>query len=172
MKFRNYCLVVMGNTKNILQEIVKISETKPNVLDAKGIVIATFTSNIEPRELSDFFRLNERTFLIFDLSPDNSGHHFVKDDINEGLFGFLREMDDENLRQKAQDLIEEISSTTVSNKTSKIKQKIGGTEVEVSIDEIEKMTPREKNRLMNKLIDKGVENLSEYDKKILDKLAV
>jgi len=34
MKFRNYCIVVMGNTSGVQSEIAKICEGDPNVLDA------------------------------------------------------------------------------------------------------------------------------------------
>jgi len=120
MKFRNYCIVVMGDTQNVLAEIIKVSETKPNVLDAKGILIATFSSVAEPRELTDYFKLNGRNFLIFDLNSENSGFHMVKNEINEGLFGFLKDMNDETLKEKTNNLIHEISSTTV---TRSFKQK-------------------------------------------------
>jgi hypothetical protein len=60
-----------------------------------------------------------------------------------------------------------MTSTTVSSKTRKLR-----TEFYVSIEQIEQMSPKEKNDLMNKLIDKGVENLSEYDKKILNMLSI
>lgn len=104
----------MGDTQNVLSEIIKVSETKPNVLDAKGILIATFSSVAEPRELTDYFKLNGRNFLLFDLNSENSGFHMVKNEINEGLFGFLKEMNDETLKEKTNNLIHEISSTTVT----------------------------------------------------------
>ena len=67
MKFRNYCVVIMGNTQNVFCEIEKVSETPPNVLDGGGIVVATFSSAIEIKELSEWFKLNNRNFLVFDL---------------------------------------------------------------------------------------------------------
>ena len=42
----------------------------------------------------------------------------------------------------------------------------------ILIEDIDKMSPKDKNNLMNELIDKGVNNLSEYDKKILKKLSI
>ncbi len=171
MKFRNYCVVIMGDTKNVLPEIIKISETKPNVLDSKGILIATFSSIASPREISDYLKLNNRNFLMFDLNQENSGFFISKENIHEGLFGFLKEFNSEILKQKTEELMTtidlEMTSTTVSSKTRKLR-----TEFQVSIEEIEQMSPKEKNELMNKLIDKGVSNLSEYDKKLLNKLSV
>ena len=177
MKFRNYCLVVMGETLNIVPEIVKIAETAPNILDAKGILIATFSSVAEPRELTDYFKLNGRNFLIFDLNSENSGYNITKDDINQGLFGFLKLMDEETLKQRTDDLIQEISGITTATKGLVSPNK--GYEIhakreqpEVSIEEIENMSQKDKNDLMNKLIDKGVKNLSNYDKELLNKLAI
>lgn len=119
MKFRNYCIVVMGDTKNIVSEIVKIAETKPNVLDARGIVIATFSSVVEPRELTEFFIENNRNFFIFDLNPENSGFHMLKEDVHNGLFGFLDMMGDKVLRNKTNQLISEISASTINRNTMK-----------------------------------------------------
>jgi hypothetical protein len=161
----------MGNTKNVLPEIIKVSENEPNILDAKGILIATFTSNAEPRELSDYFKLNGRNFLIFDLNENNSGYHIAKEEINEGLFGFLREMGEDTLKQKTEDLIQEISSTTITNKNQKTLTKKDNVDTNFTLEDIDNMSPIEKDNLMNKLIDKGAKNLSEYDKKMLDKLA-
>lgn len=170
IKFRNYCMVVMGETKEVIPEITKIAETTPHILDAKGILIATFSSVVEPRELTDYFKLNGRNFILFDLNSDNSGYHIIKDEINEGLFGFLKDMNEENLKQKTNSLIQEISSTTVTNRAKKVgKPRI--VKEEYSLAEVDNMSPRDKNDLMNKLIDKGVENLSEYDKKLLSKLS-
>lgn len=176
MKFRNYCMVVMGETKDVIPEITKIAENKPNILDAKGILIATFSSVAEPRELTDYFKLNGRNFLLFDLNAENSGFHITKDEINQGLFGFLQQMNEENLKQKTDSLIQEISSTTVTNKYKKIlkdkKDKFKQmTDNKISLEEIESMSAKDKNDLMNKLIDKGVKNLSEHDKLLLNKLS-
>lgn len=169
MKFRNYALIIMGFTEGIFEEIRNISESRPNVLDAEGIVISTFTSNLEPRELKDYFKLNKRNFFVFDLNENNSGFNFENKKINNGLFGFLNNMNDEALKQKTDDLIQEISSTTVTNKSLKGKKKKSSENFK--LEDIDKMTSTDKNNLMNKLIDKGIENLSVYDKKMLDKLA-
>ncbi len=171
MKFRNYCIVIMGDTKNVLGEIIKISETKPNVLDSKGILIATFSSIATPKEITDYFKLNERNFLVFDLNDENSGFFIAKENIYQGLFGFLNEFSEDMLKKKTDELMNtidlEITSTTVNTKIRPPR-----TEPLISFDEIENMSPKEKNDLMNKLIDKGIVNLSEYDKKILSKLSV
>ena len=67
MKFRNYCIVVMGDTLGVQAEIQKISETTPNVLDAKGILISTFSSLVELNELKEWFqkqKISDYTILL------------------------------------------------------------------------------------------------------------
>lgn len=167
MKFRNYCIVIMGNTKDAMMEIEKISETKPNVLDASGIMIATFMSSVEPRELSDWFRLNQRSFLIFDLNPDNSGFHITKPEIQEGLFGFIRNLNDDSLQEKANNFLKEVqmSSDTKSRRTNTMN--IKSKEVRITKEDIAKMSIKEKEALQDKIIDNGIENMTDYDKEIL-----
>ena len=173
MKFRNYCLIVMGDTTGVLIEIEKISETKPNILDAKGIVIATFSSALTPIELSDWFRLNKRSFLVFDLTPESSGFHIAKRDIHEGLFGFLKTL---NIEDKTAELLREINMTS-ETKTNEVNLRLKEVKVKperrwvLSAEAIKKMTKTEKDEWWNKIMDSGFENLTEHDKKLLQILS-
>ena len=64
MEFKNYCIVVMGNTEGIVLEINKISEKILGSMQAKekGTAIITFTSNAEINELNDYFKECKRNF--------------------------------------------------------------------------------------------------------------
>lgn len=177
MKFRNYCLVVIGDTDRIQEEISKISETTPRYLDGKGLFIATFSSALTPKELTEWFRLNKRNFLIFDLNQETCGFNINRKEIHEGLFGFLR---DTNLDDKSSELLREIqlSSDTInlrqgnglvtesaSTKTILVTEKV------ITEKDVKKMYKSDRENLFNKLIDKGIENLSENDKTTLGLLA-
>jgi excinuclease UvrABC helicase subunit UvrB len=121
MKFRNYCIVVMGDTLGVQAEIQKISETTPNVLDAKGILISTFSSLVELNELKEWFKENKRSFLIFDLDEESSGFHIMKKNIEDGLFGFLKNTNTNELTEKFAKAVEYSSITkTVNIKEKKI----------------------------------------------------
>jgi hypothetical protein len=175
MKFRNYCVVVMGDTKGVFNEIEKISDDKPNILDARGIVIATFSSALDVKELTDWFKVNDRSFFVFDLDPELSGYNITKKEIHDGLFGFLATMDKDYLEKKAFNLMSAIEDAKIIHENSKKnKQKDKSVNVKTVIktrrlteSEIESLTPREREEIMNKIIDNGVENMTEYDKKIL-----
>ena len=163
MKFRNYCIVVMGETKDVLDEITKISETKPNVLDAKGILIATFSSIAEPNELTEWFIENNRSFLIFDLNKQSSGFNITKKEIHEGLFGFLKNINVDEMGDKFMNSIN-IDGIRVETKTRPLRDSIKN---KLDPKKIEEMGPSEKQDLLNQLIDSGLENLTEQDKKLL-----
>jgi hypothetical protein len=165
MKFRNYCMVVIGNTKAVYPEIDKVSEGKPNFLDGKGMIIATFTSFMDPTELTDYFMSNDRNFLLFDLNTENSGYFITKSDIHEGLFGFLKEMDEEELKNKSEEFLTILKSETITSSAETVTTKCLVTEKEIL-----QMSKTEKQDLFNKIIDSGIENLTDYDKKILDLL--
>jgi len=171
MKFRNYCLVIIGDTSGVLAEIEKVSETTPNILDGKGLIIATFSSAVSPSELNQWFKLNKRNFLVFDLNTNNSGFNINKKDIHEGLFGFLNKT---NLEDKSDDLLREIllTSDTRSDRIF-VKPIIDAETIEVIITEkdIEKMSKYEREELFNKIIDNGVDKMSENDKKVLNFLS-
>jgi hypothetical protein len=148
----------MGNTKNVLPEIEKISESKVNVLDAKGILIATFSSNFEPCELTDWFKDNNRSFLVFDLNTNNSGFNITKSDVHEGLFSFLN---NEDLEEKARELLHTIEDARIVNRMKKNKP------TEITIEDVMKLTIVEKKEMFDKILDKGSENFTENDKKIM-----
>lgn len=169
MKFKNYCVVIMGDTIDAVGEIEKISESKPNILDCKGILIATFTSFVDVKEITAWFTFNNRNFLVFELDPDSAGFFITRKDIHKGLFGFLdKTKDKDSLDSRTMDLLRSIYD---KEDDSKLEKDI--IEKKQSIDEsdIEKMTKAEKQELLDKMIENGVENLSEYDKKILPLLA-
>jgi len=168
MKFRNYCIVVLGNTEGVNEEIQKMSETTPNVLNAKGVLIATFSSLSEPSELTDWFKSQNRNFLIFDLDKDNSGFHITKPQIHEGLFGFLKTIDTEEMSDKFFKIME-LSSKT-ENIDAQIKKPVKVRNI-IDIEKVKDMGPKEKQTLLDNIIDGGLENLSEHDKKWLYLLA-
>jgi hypothetical protein len=174
MKFRNYCILVMGviDSDAIKLEIEKVTDSKINVLDARGILIATFTSGVSPKELSDWFRLNKRNFFLFDLDEENSGFYIAKQEIHKGLFGFLDEMTDQTLQDRASEFLKDIKVSEpidIKGYSRPLRRELRK-EVkpkQLTKEEVEKMTIKEKQELQDKIIDNGVENMTEYDKEIL-----
>ena len=171
MTFKNYCVIIMGDTNGVVKEIEKISDSKPNILDAKGIVIATFTSFVDVKEISAWFMVNNRSFMVFDLDPTASGVFITKPEVYEGLFGFLKETNKKDLDSKTYEFLKDMVRNPNHIEDAVIVEEEIEKKVELSESEIEKMSKNEKEKMINEIIDKGFENLTEYDKKILALLA-
>lgn len=175
MRFRNYCLVVIGKTLNVEAEISKIAETTPNFINGGGLVIATFSSALEPKELNDWFKECNRSFFLFDLDSENSGYNITNKTIHEGLFGFLRTI---KLDDRSAELLREINLTS-DTKSDRIRfkdvQDVEVIEKRITEKDIDKMYRTDREELWNNIMDFnmkiGVENMSEYDKTLLQILA-
>lgn len=160
MTFRNYCIVVIGQTSGVEAEITKVSETTPNLFDAKGLFIATFSSFMEPVELTEWFTECNRNFMVFDLNEENSGFNITNKSIHRGLFGFLGNVNVDEMNQKFMDVIVDSKTEVIQSVTNKLDH-----------EKIKKMGETERQNLLNDLIEFGLENLSEEDKKLLPLLA-
>lgn len=176
MRFKNYCVIIMGDTNGAVKEIEKISDSKPNILDAKGIIIGTFTSFVDVKEISAWFTLNNRSFMVFDLDPESSGYLITKKEVHEGLFGFVNKTNDNELDTKTIEFLKAMVSQPHPHNTVKIEDAVienesKKEEVTISESDIENMSKKEKEDLMNQIMDNGLENMTEYDKKILPLLA-
>ena len=158
-------------------------------MKGKGISIYTFTSIVEAPVLTEYFKSYDRNFLLFDLSDENSGFNFIDKVKENDLFGFLKSnefgkdfeklsnmlMDD--ILKDSQHTKESTQDVDVANILSNIKPK--GFEVyqQPALDNIhfntinEDMSKNDINEMVNKIIDKGIENLTDLDKKMLDKLS-
>jgi hypothetical protein len=115
--------------------------------------------------------LNKRSFFVFDLDQKSSGYHITKKEIHEGLFGFLNEFNEDVLKQRTNDLMDAIQDAEIIQENSRKNKGVNVKTVvkpkRLTESEIENMTLKEKEEIMNKIIDNGVENMTEYDKKIL-----
>lgn len=160
MTIRNYCIVIIGQTNGVEAEITKISETQPNLFDAKGLFIATFTSFLEPVEVTEWFVECNRNFMVFDLNEQNSGYNITNKAIHNGLFGFVNDINIEAINKSFMDTIDVTNHQENESITDRLDS-----------NKIEKMDKEERQTLLDNLIDFGIEKLSEEEKKLLPLLA-
>jgi hypothetical protein len=181
MIFKNYCAVFFTPTDGVDKEVAKISEGKPRKIGGTGIVIYTFSSVVEVPILTDFFKSFNRNFLLFDLDKSSSGFNLLDKKKEGDLFGFLNNEDIiseyENLSNKLlDDIIKETVNIPEKDNYYKIPDYIlknngNVKELEEVIETYDNLSKDEINTEVNKIIDKGIENLTERDKKRLKKLS-
>jgi len=177
----------MGDMETVKDDIVKVAESQPRYIDAKGILIATFASVATPAELQDFFTFDGRSFFLFDLDKDMSGYNMDNEGYHHHLFGYLVNQESE-LKEMSERLMDDISATTKTNKamsidevpedirekmstprrTGKVKTKYIIKKPKIHIND---MTKKERETVINTILDKGYEKLTNSDRDILKKIS-
>jgi hypothetical protein len=182
----------MGETQGVLNEIVDICNDDPKFLNAKGILICTFNSAANAKEMEDYFTSLGRSFFLFEIGAKNTGYNFVNKTIHEGLFSHIKpDLDDLGMTSKI--LIDEWINNAFTPLPENIKQMLinnsGATkehnpEQTTNIETVEikgklkinqsyynKLSEKERDNIINNIIDKGFSNLTDLDKEILDFLS-
>jgi len=159
MMIKSYCLIGLGDTEGIKEDITFVSESTANYVCGKGLLIATFTSSLHITEIEEFLNMNERSFIIFEMTPGFFSANIKDKKFQAALFGgkidnsFMStfKMDD-NLREMMEELKEEL--TEDSNMIHK----------SVSIPVKEEPTL---DQLLDKINEIGIKNLTKEDIKLL-----
>lgn len=188
MVFKHYCAVFLNPNENLNKEVTKISEGPIRVMRGKGITLCTFTSVVDVRVLDEYFKSYELNFLLFELDDNTSAFNFNDKDKENNLFGFMSDInkykDFEDISNK---LLDDIVNDNIFDKSNyysgitnspdKYYNRLNKTSKNYYTDdeyideEIKDLTKSEINEKVNKIIDKGLHNLTEYDKKMLEKLS-
>lgn len=147
------CLIVMGNTKGVIHELDEVAIDTPSFINAEGIFITTFTTDKTINEIKIYFKIKKRNFLMFEINDETSAYHFLNKTLESGIFSFVE--------NKKDDIFENFEVLKNDEVDSKLTEK-----------SILKMTKEEKENKLNELIDKGIENLSDEEKQILNLLVL
>jgi len=180
MKFRNYCIVFIGDVNGVRPEVLKIAE-EGKFLGEKGMTISTFISVAEPAELSDYFKSLNRNFLLFDLNEDYSRVNLLDKTKHDELFKIVDKHTNKTLEEMSNELIDEINETlNKSSFTGDSKPYDMGEPLFSEIImpktrkekiDLESLSKKQKEEIINDILDKGYDNLNEYDIKILKKVS-
>jgi hypothetical protein len=180
MKFRNYCIVFIGDVKGVQLEVRKISE-ESKFLGKKGMTISTFVSVAEPAELSDYFKSFDRNFLLFDLNEDYSRVNLLDKTKAKELFKIVDKHTDKTLEEMSNKLIDDINENiskipfTGNSKSYDMGEPLFSKIMEPKTYkkkvDLESLSKKQKEEIINDILDKGYDNLNEYDIKMLDKVS-
>ncbi len=175
MKFRNYSIVILGELSDeTLIEVFKVAQDAPNMMKYKDtdVVIATFSSALESNELNDYLKTFEFNFLFFDLN-NSCGYSINNKSVHDDLFGDFKLKNTSELEDLSNKMLDEIhkSRRGFKNKkavnTRKSIKKNDISDIEVIVDGLDKC---DIEGMINDILDKGLKNISEFDKAIMDNL--
>jgi hypothetical protein len=160
--FKNYCMVVLGNTDGCECEIKNISETNPNIVNMNGVALCTFTTIATINELNDYFKSFGRNFFLFVLDPSLSCCNINNRHMYAILFSEFENYDGLQLEELGIRLNEELGKDFNGTKIKK-----DFDDPETLIDSFSDLSKSDKELIINEILDKGVKNMTDDDKIIL-----
>jgi hypothetical protein len=157
---KKYCLILLGVEKKSIEDILRISESIPNVMayNSTDIIVTTFSSNLNINEIKEYVKSFDVNFFAFDLN-DKCAHNIVDKKTNKELFGFIN--DSKKVKKSVIDLkisktemFEDIKSHNFLH-NDLIVNELDENEIESEI---------------NKILDKGYKNITKNDKSLMKNL--
>ena len=152
---RPYCLIGMGDIKGIKEDLQFISETESNFVCGDSLIIATFMSTLRIIEMEEFFNMNDRAYILFELTPGFFASNLQNPKYQQALFGHITHTNTLLTGEMENTLKEFISN------------------IEEDLDELNKIVrPKLINNptvdeILDKISEVGIENLTTKEKEIL-----
>lgn len=151
-----YCLIGMGDITDLKEDITFVSEANANYVCGEGLIISTFRSSLHIAEIEEFLNMNERSFIIFEMTPGFFSASINNKEFQDALFGgkidnsFLTSFKMvDGLREMVESLKEEIGEDFNFNK-----------EIEEDLT---------LNEILDKINEVGLTNLTLQEKELLEK---
>ena len=178
-----YCLICLGDTKGIRDEILSISLDPYKYIQGDNMVIVTFVTFLSPIEMRELFGSTEyRSYFLFEMTSDTAMVSLSDKDLQDYLFDSLvnpkstldiidtpfgsmgvNKMDNsvekgELFRPDKESVNKRMSfnGRDVKNKGSKFSE-----------DKLNSYSKEERDELVDTLLEKGI-NLTDNDKEVLN----
>jgi hypothetical protein len=159
---KNYCLILIGAEEHPIDNILRISESTPNILvyDSKDVTVATFSSYLNISEVTEYIKSYDINFFVFDINVKNFGRNITDDEADKELFGFI---DIPSLFVPKGSPFSSEDIELISKSFSEVKPI-----VPFSIEDL--YDEEDVEETINAILDKGYKNITEGDKKFIQKL--
>lgn len=169
LNVRAYCLVGLGNIKDLTKLLTEISESEVSFVSGTGLVIATFMSSWNISEIEKYLNENEKSYIVFEMTPGFFSANIRDEKFQETLFGgpientaFFQNIEDTLSQLKDIDLFNDIQGEEIEDDYMTIMDFMKNTfkkeeEKEPELDDV-----------LDKISRVGFENLSEKEKVFLD----
>jgi len=169
LNVRAYCFVGLGNIKDLTKLLTEISESEVSFVSGTGLVIATFMSSWNISEIEKYLNENEKSYIVFEMTPGFFSANIRDDKFQETLFGgpientsFFQNIEDTLSQLKDIDLFNDLQGEEIEDDYMTIMDFMKNSfkkeeEKEPDLDEV-----------LDKISRVGFENLSEKEKVFLD----
>jgi hypothetical protein len=173
-KFKNYCLILMGVKDNLIDDILKVSETTVSVMgyNSQDVIVATFSSNLNVNEITEYVKTFDVNFFIFELDK-NCGFNIKDKKTSKDLFGFINDKQNiivKPIKLNFNDL--ERGNENYNEMRSHLKnlREQNTNKVHSEAIFIDDLNEEEIENEINKILDKGYKKIGKKDKLFIQKL--
>jgi hypothetical protein len=84
---KKVCLIGLGYVDGIKEDLSVLSESSVNFVSGEGLIIATFQTAFSIGELEELLKMNERSFIIFEMTLGFYSASIADKEFQMALFG-------------------------------------------------------------------------------------
>ena len=86
---KNYCIIGLGKVTEVKEDLKAISEDSINFVSGDGLIIATFASAFHIGEIEVILKTNERSYILFEMTPGFFSANIENKEYQDSLFGSI-----------------------------------------------------------------------------------
>ncbi len=110
---KNYCIIGLGKVDDLKDDLTVISETSINFVSGEGLLIATFLSGFHIGEIEELLKMNERSYIIFEMTPGFFSANIENKEFQNALFGEI--INNQNSFSKMEEALRKIREGLKNN---------------------------------------------------------
>lgn len=84
---KNFCIIGLGNTEELKEDLTVISETSVNFVSGEGLIIATFESAFLLPEIEELLNMSNHSYIIFEMTAGFYSANIENKEFQNALFG-------------------------------------------------------------------------------------
>ena len=84
---RKYCIIGLGSTEELKEDLTVISEKEVNFVSGEGLIIATFETAFVLPEIEELLKMTNRSYILFEMTMGFFSANIENKEFQEALFG-------------------------------------------------------------------------------------
>ena len=171
LNLRAYCLVGLGNVKNLTEILKELATSEVSFVSGTGLIIATFMSELNVSDIEKRLNKDEKSYIVFEMTPGFFSANIRDDKFQNTLFG--GKIDNTEFYQNIQDSLDIFKQMDLFKDIEDMHEEEEDDFMAV-IDFMKKTHKREEvepdlDDILDKISKVGFENLSDKEKVLLEK---
>ncbi len=167
LNIRKYCMIGLGNVSGVTKLLSEISETDVAYVSGSGLVIATFSSALHLAEIESLFNDEEKSYIIFEMTPGFFSANIKDKKFQNTLFG--GPIDNTKYHQNIIDTLEGLKDIKIEFRKLDEDEFEDLLESLPKANEVETEPDPDMDDILDRISEVGYEKLTEREKELLEK---